>query len=114
MGTDENQVLANLRKGTLESCLLALLRGGEMYGLEIAQQLSELGLIASEGSLYPLVARLERRGLVASSVKIGQDTGRQRRYYALTDQGEKQLARFANVWAPFSATITSLVGRETD
>ena len=58
-------ILSNLRRGALEYCILAMLTERELYGLEIARRLTADGvLMSSEGTLYPLLARLRRAGLV--------------------------------------------------
>src|SRR5580704_149340 len=63
-GEDTNW-LAQVRRGVAEQCVLAVLTRGERYGFELARELGERGqIIASEGTLYPLLARLRRNGLV--------------------------------------------------
>ena len=108
MPTQDEQTLANLRKGVVEPCLLALLRDGELYGVELARRLSELGLIASEGSLYPLLARLRADGLVTYR-REQAERGRPRQYYALTVQGRASLKSFSRLWTPFSRNVTALI-----
>lgn len=99
------RVLTNLRRGALEYCVLALLRNGESYGLDIAQALSAGGvLISSEGTLYPLLSRLRRSGLVASSWREST-TGPPRRYYRLTNHGTAALAAFERTWEPFRDAV---------
>lgn len=111
MSADEDLALANLRRGALEYCLLALLDDREMYGLELAQRLGDLGLIAGEGTIYPLLSRLRRSGLVTSQLVI-PDAGRSRRYYTLTAQGRASLATFTRLWTPFATNVTSLIEKE--
>lgn len=108
MATDDEQALANLRKGVVEPALLALLRDRELYGVELAQRLNALGLIAGEGSLYPLLARLRAAGLVAYRTEVAS-RGRPRQYYSLTDDGRASLDAFARLWAPFSRNVTALI-----
>src|ERR1700753_2659822 len=56
-------VISQLRRGVLQFCVLALLRGDERYGFEIVRTLSEAdGLVTTEGTLYPLLARLRQEG----------------------------------------------------
>ncbi|MGL5912110.1 MAG: PadR family transcriptional regulator, partial [Phycicoccus sp.] len=55
--------LAQLRRGVLEHCVLALLEGRERYGYDLVSDLSEAGLVASEGTVYPLLSRLRREAL---------------------------------------------------
>ncbi len=98
-------VSTNLRKGVLEYCVLALIGGGEMYGLDIANGLQTRGLLTSEGTLYPLLARLRRNGLVETSWRESTQ-GAPRRYYTLTPLGQESLTAFASVWETFSAAVS--------
>lgn len=101
----ESHLLTNLRRGALEYCVLALLRNGESYGLDIAHALSTDGvLITSEGTLYPLLARLRRNGLVSTSWRESS-TGPPRRYYRLTTQGAAALTAFERAWRPFRDAV---------
>ncbi|WP_022887564.1 PadR family transcriptional regulator [Glaciibacter superstes] len=112
MGSSENKVLTNLRKGVLEFCLLALLRDGEWYGLDIARRLSQLGLLAGEGTVYPLLSRLRRSGLVTTEWSES-DVGRPRRYYTLTELGRENLREFTEVWGPFRSTVDEILETES-
>ncbi|PUB29861.1 PadR family transcriptional regulator PadR [Promicromonospora sp. AC04] len=105
--TDE-RIATNLRKGVLEYCVLALLSHGEKYGLELADDLTTRGLIASEGSLYPLLARMRENGLVEPRWEAS-GAGRPRRYYAITDTGTEQLTAFTQVWASLGAQVNALL-----
>ena len=70
-----------------EQCVLALLTRGEKYGFELARELGARGqFIASEGTLYPLLARLRRNGLVETSWRESS-SGPPRRYNHLTTTG---------------------------
>lgn len=69
MITDEERIATNIRKGVLEFCVLALLARREMYGLQLANELVERGLTASEGSLYPLLARMRDAGGVTTRLE---------------------------------------------
>jgi len=91
--------LTQLRRGLLEHCVLALLRSGEEYGFEIVRRLSECdGLVTSEGTIYPLLSRLRRDGLVSTTWREST-AGPPRRYYALTDRGRATLESFIVEWA---------------
>lgn len=104
----EERIATNLRKGVLEYCVLALLSHGEKYGLELADDLTKRELIASEGSLYPLLARMRENGLVEPRWDAS-GTGRPRRYYAITDNGTEQLTTFARVWTSLAAQVDTLL-----
>ncbi|MBE1875578.1 PadR family transcriptional regulator [Myceligenerans pegani] len=104
----EERIATNLRKGVLEYCVLALLSHGEKYGLELAGELIARELIASEGSLYPLLARMRENGLVEPRWD-SSGTGRPRRYYAITDHGTEQLTTFTRVWTSLGAQVDDLL-----
>lgn len=103
---------SNLRKGVLEYCVLAMIGQGEMYGLNIANGLQQRGLLTSEGTLYPLLARLRRNGLVETSWRESSQ-GAPRRYYTLTDAGRESLSVFAGVWGTFSSAVTNTLESST-
>lgn len=77
---------AQLRRGVLEHCVLALVESRPMYGLDLARALHDHGVLDSEGTLYPLLSRLRRRGLVDSTWEESP-SGPPRRYYRLTPDG---------------------------
>ncbi|GAB3067036.1 hypothetical protein GCM10027080_04090 [Pedococcus soli] len=91
--------------------MLAMLAEQELYGLDIARRLTADGvLLASEGTLYPLLARLRKAGLVDTSWQESAE-GPPRRYYALTADGTESLAAFKRTWKPFrDAVDTALQG----
>jgi len=104
-GDVETRLLTNLRRGALEYCVLALLRRGESYGLDIAHALSTDGvLITSEGTLYPLLSRLRTGGLVTTSWQEST-SGPPRRYYRLTKDGVAALESFERAWEPFRDAV---------
>jgi PadR family transcriptional regulator PadR len=107
----EDVILTNLRRGALEHCVLAMLEHEELYGLDIARRLTHDGmLLSSEGTLYPLLARLRRAGLVDTSWQESVE-GPPRRYYSLTSDGHSSLAAFKRTWKPFrDAVDTALQG----
>jgi len=102
---------AQMRKGVVEYCVLGLLAREPMYGWQLADALAAPGLIASIGTLYPLLGRLRDNGWV-STFDQPSDSGPVRRYYRLTDAGTAQLAHFRRQWKPFAQTVSSLVGEE--
>lgn len=109
MVPSEDEISTNLRRGTLEFCVLAVLAEGESYGLELAHQL-RVGapLLASEGTLYPLLARLRRSGWVETTWHEST-SGPPRRYYRLTTEGRAALDTFVGVWGPFAGAVTDIV-----
>jgi PadR family transcriptional regulator len=107
-GEDTNW-LAQVRRGVAEQCVLALLTRGEMYGFELARELGARGrIIASEGTLYPLLARLRRNGFVETSWREST-AGPPRRYYHLTGDGELALAGFKKQWRGFRDAVDEIL-----
>lgn len=101
----EESILSNLRRGALEYCVLALLQGATRYGLDIARTLTADGvLLNGEGTLYPLLARLRKSGLVTTSWQESS-AGPPRRYYALTEDGARALTAFTRTWEPFRDAV---------
>ena len=102
-------VLTQMRKGVLEFCVLAFLRRGPAYGLEIATSLGRRSvLFASEGTLYPLLSRLRKQGWVETSWEDSR-TGPPRRYYSLTGEGRAAVEAFAAIWVPFSDGVDDVL-----
>lgn len=105
MEPGEDVILTHLRRGTVEYCILAMLRDGELYGLEIARRLGADGLLmGGEGTLYPLLARLRKAGLVTTTWQESS-AGPPRRYYGLTVDGMDAVSRFTRVWSRFREAV---------
>lgn len=100
-----------LRRGALEFCVLALLRDEERYGFELVKALGQVdGLVTSEGTIYPLLARLRRDGVVETTWRES-DSGPPRRYYRLTEAGHRALAEFVGDWERFRDSVDEILGR---
>ena len=99
-----------LLKGALPLLVLGALEEGELYGYEIVARLEARsdGVVApSEGSLYPVLYRLEAEGAVAAAWRDG-NRGPRRRYYRLTEAGTRLLASERATWDAFSGAVTRL------
>lgn len=101
-----------LKKGTAELLVLAQLEKGRSHGYEIAQQIAARSggaMTFHAASLYPVLYRLERRGLIAGRwvEKAGQ---RRRRYYTLTAAGRKVLAERRRRWSAFLHAVQQAAG----
>jgi PadR family transcriptional regulator, regulatory protein PadR len=106
--------LSQLRRGALEYCVLALLRDGERYGFELVRALGETdGLVTTEGTIYPLLSRLRRDGVVQTTWQES-GSGPPRRYYRLTPAGRRVLQDFTTEWIRFRDSVDTLLttGRE--
>ena len=87
-----------LRKGVLELCILNDIRNRRMYGYEIVRKLRKIeGLIISEGTIYPILSRLRRQGLVTTSIQESPE-GPPRKYYELTQQGKDMVCQMNAYW----------------
>ncbi|UTW53817.1 PadR family transcriptional regulator [Kordiimonas sp. SCSIO 12610] len=87
-----------LRKGTLELVVLAALKDRRLYGLEILNLLHSLDTMKiTEGTLYPLLDRLKRDGVVTAEWQQNGDE-RPRKYYQLTESGADKLESLTNRW----------------
>ena len=109
----QDALLAQMRRGTLQYCVLALLASEERYGFDLVRGLGAVnGMVTSEGTIYPLLSRLRRDGLVESTWRESS-TGPPRRYYRLTDSGREALRDFRREWSRFRDAVDALVeGRE--
>jgi PadR family transcriptional regulator PadR len=98
--------IAELKKGSVQLLLLALLTKEEKYGLEITKELRELSggyFDLKEGTLYPALRRLEQRGFVESHW-VEKESGMPRKYYKLTDKGRTAFKEASEVWTNLSAS----------
>jgi PadR family transcriptional regulator PadR len=107
----QDALLAQMRRGTLQYCVLALLDEDERYGFDLVRSLAETdGMVTSEGTIYPLLSRLRRDGLVESSWQESP-AGPPRRYYRLTDAGRAALEAFRLEWRRFRDAVDHFVER---
>jgi PadR family transcriptional regulator, regulatory protein PadR len=107
----QDALLAQMRRGTLQYCVLALLAKDERYGFDLVRGLAEMdGMVTSEGTIYPLLSRLRRDGLVESTWQEST-AGPPRRYYRLTDAGRSALEGFRLEWGRFRDAVDHFVGR---
>ncbi|MPM58504.1 hypothetical protein SDC9_105335 [bioreactor metagenome] len=96
-------------KGILEGCLLAVISEEEVYGYEMTQKLELYGFnMVSEGSIYPLLIRMKKEGLVTTTTK-SSESGPKRKYYSLTDKGKEQLESFIGIWKDISTSVNKLL-----
>jgi PadR family transcriptional regulator PadR len=106
---DARNSLSQLRRGTVEYCVMALLRDGERYGFDLVRALSAVdGLVVSEGTIYPLLSRLRREDLVTTTWRES-DAGPPRRYYSLTEAGHAALITFTREWSRFRDAVDTLL-----
>lgn len=102
--------LTELLKGALEGCVLELIGREETYGYEITRKLNALGFDdVVEGTVYTILLRLEKNGLVVVTKKPSE-VGPPRKFYALNDSGRAELADFWARWDFVTSKIDQLKG----
>ena len=116
-GTERRGIERELKRGSLELIVLHLLAPGEAYGYEIVSKLTAEtngALEVTDGTLYPVLYRLERAGLVSVRWET-PERGVPRKYYRLTEAGYAELARLKHEWTTFANALTKLLhdGKET-
>jgi PadR family transcriptional regulator PadR len=102
---------SQLRKGAAELAVLALLDGKALSGIGLLDALgerTEMGL--SDGSIYPLLNRLEREGRIAGRWETPKGGGRGQKLYALTVDGRTALKSMRGAWSGFKDELTAIVG----
>ena len=101
---------SQLLRGVLDLCLLAVMEEEPAYGYEMTKRLHARGLsIVGAGSIYPLLARLERDGLV-DTYRAASNGGPPRKYYRLTPDGERALAAGVSEWRAARDALDAVLG----
>ena len=100
-------------RGVLDLCVLALIAGQESYGYQLAQALADAGFGPIQGgTLYPVLLRLQRTGLVTTRWQDGE-AGPARKYYRITPTGVAVLRRDAEDWTAFAGVVGALMNGVT-
>ena len=114
--TDRKGIERELKRGSLELIVLHLVAPGEAYGYEIVSKLAAEtngALEVTDGTLYPVLYRLERAGMVAVRWET-PERGVPRKYYRLTDAGRSELARLTHEWTSFAKAMTKLLRQDRE
>ncbi|WP_226647237.1 PadR family transcriptional regulator [Mesobacillus subterraneus] len=98
-------------KGILDGCLLSIIKEGEIYGYELAAKLESYGFHSfSEGTIYPLLLRMQKEGLVSTTLRKST-AGPKRKYYSLTEKGEQELEQFILRWGQLSSSVNNVLNK---
>jgi len=98
-----------LRRGGLDLAILLTVSTGPLYGLAIIQHLEQFtDLVVTEGTIYPILGRLTREGLLAAEWVEGE-AAHARKYYRLTRAGDRRLAQMKADWRAFTDKIGRLI-----
>ena len=110
--TEQTQNLVQeLRRGVIVLAVLSQLHT-EQYGYSLMKCLEEQGMQVDQGTLYPLLRRMEEQGLLESIWRT--DTSRPRRYYVLSSFGSQVLSEMAVEWSRIKTTVDNLLDNESE
>jgi PadR family transcriptional regulator PadR len=102
---------AQLKRGLLDACLLAILAKGESYGYKISQNAAQVMAI-SESTLYPVLRRMEQQGYLVTRQQ--EHNGRLRKYYRITATGEIRLNGFRSEWRDVKRMVDYIINGKDD
>jgi PadR family transcriptional regulator PadR len=98
-----------LLHGVLDMCLMSIIAEEASYGYEMVHKLRNRGLdLASEGSIYPLLSRLQRQGMIEGYL-VQSSEGPARKYYRMTGQGRAALSAWRQEWDRFSQSVNAVL-----
>jgi len=100
-----------LRRGCVPLAVMAEL-GNERYGYTLRKSLAEKGIAVDEGTLYPLLRRLESQGLLTSEWR--DEESRPRRFYQLSAEGRRVLGRLTAEWRTLTASLAGILKEKND
>lgn len=104
MAIQSENIKSQMRKGFLEYCILLSLKNNSAYVSDIIKTLKEGKFIVVEGTLYPLLTRLKNNGLLSYNWEESTQ-GPPRKYYSLTDEGEKFLIELEESWNEITGVV---------
>ncbi|MCB0497386.1 MAG: PadR family transcriptional regulator [Cyclobacteriaceae bacterium] len=99
-----------MRKGILEYCILQIISRGEVYASDLLRELTDAKIMVVEGTLYPLLTRLRKAGLVEYKW-VESSSGPPRKYYTLTDEGIDFLDNLDKTWADLVKSTKLITNR---
>ena len=90
-------------------CLLSIIDEEASYGYEMVKQLRNRGLdLASEGSIYPLLSRLQKQGIIEGYL-VQSSEGPARKYYRMSDRGKEVLGQWLGEWSEFRTSVDAVL-----
>jgi PadR family transcriptional regulator PadR len=103
-----DKVRTQMRKGTLDFSVLLIISRGKAYSSVIIESLMRADMIVVEGTLYPLLSRLRRNGLLDYTWEESK-SGPPRKYYSLTGKGKETLNNLIKIWEELDLSIKTLI-----
>jgi PadR family transcriptional regulator, regulatory protein PadR len=104
---------SQMRKGILEFCILSIIRRGEAYPSDIVEEMRSVNLNILEGTLYPLLTRLKNAQMLTYRW-VESNSGPPRKYFSLTDTGERFYNELDKTWNELSNGINKLTRKKAD
>ena len=101
---------AQFKKGVLELIVLAAVEQKDMYGYELVAEVSKV-VNVKEGTIYPLLVRLEKKGIITSEMRPSP-LGPSRKYYSITPDGVEYLNEFKTNWKQISQSVNQIFDTE--
>jgi PadR family transcriptional regulator PadR len=102
-----------MRKGVLEFCILSIISRGEVYASDMLAELTQAKIMVVEGTLYPLLTRLRKAGLVDYKW-VESTSGPPRKYYTITLQGQEFLNALMRTWVELTNSTNQIVTKTMD
>ena len=103
-------IKSQMRKGLLEYCILSIISRGEAYASDILETLKKAELLVVEGTIYPLLTRMKNEGLLSYRWQESTE-GPPRKYYSLTEDGEKLLEQLDAEWQSIYHAIHQITNK---
>lgn len=99
---------SQLLKGVLDGCVLALIEKEEVYGYELSKKLQQYCLDVSEGTIYPILLRLQKNKWIVGTMRPSE-SGPNRKYYSITTEGQEALQTIREEWEMLATPITNIL-----
>lgn len=109
MNLENTQV--QMRKGILEFCILHIISRGEVYASDMLEELTSAKIMVVEGTLYPLLTRLRKAGLVEYKW-VESTSGPPRKYYTITDEGRAFLNNLSLTWKELMESTNQIISEK--
>ncbi len=110
MNLENTQV--QMRKGILEFCILHIISRGEVYASDMLVELTSAKIMVVEGTLYPLLTRLRKAGLVEYKW-VESNSGPPRKYYTITSIGQEFVDNLDNTWQELVNSTTQIITKKS-
>tara|TARA_A100000171_G_scaffold31997_1_gene30388 strand:+ start:9 stop:344 length:336 start_codon:yes stop_codon:yes gene_type:complete len=106
MNLENTQV--QMRKGILEFCILHIISRGEVYASDMLEELTSAKIIVVEGTLYPLLTRLRKAGLLEYKW-VESNSGPPRKYYTITEEGKEFKNSLSSTWLQLVESASQII-----